>query len=143
MDEAVFEAAVDAVCELIYCTSSRGEADPKMLPLVQLVVPAVSAEDWQYTKQRSAVQHNILRQMITPKCQLGHQAVVYMLLSLGLQQLMQLMLLSCTAYNLLILMLLMADVSAAGYGPAAPISGCPQAGRGGRPGAPHRCTPGE
>lgn len=40
-DDAVFEAAVDAVCELIYCTSSRGEADPKMLPLVQLVVPAV------------------------------------------------------------------------------------------------------
>eukprot|EP00891_Asterochloris_glomerata_P002287 jgi/Astpho2/2287/e_gw1.00040.5.1_t len=42
-NDAVFEAAVDAVCELIYCTSSRGEADPKMLPLVQLVVPAVSA----------------------------------------------------------------------------------------------------
>ena len=59
----MFEAAVDAVCELIYCTSSRGEADPKMLPLVQLVVPAVSVEDWQYTKRRLAVQHNTLRQM--------------------------------------------------------------------------------
>ena len=34
-----------------------------MLPLVQLVVPAVSVEDWQYTKGRLAVQHNTLRQM--------------------------------------------------------------------------------
>ena len=41
-DDALFDACVDAVCELIYCTSSRGEADPNMLPLVQLVVPAVS-----------------------------------------------------------------------------------------------------
>lgn len=37
-----FEDASDAVCELIMCTSTRGEPEPQMMPLVQLLVPAVS-----------------------------------------------------------------------------------------------------
>ena len=37
-----FEDASDAVCELILCTSTRGEPEPQMMPLVQLLVPAVS-----------------------------------------------------------------------------------------------------
>jgi len=36
-----FEDASDAVCELVLCTSSRGEPEPQMMPLVQLLVPAV------------------------------------------------------------------------------------------------------
>ena len=36
-----FEDASDAVCELVLCTSSRGEPEPHMLPLVQLLVPVV------------------------------------------------------------------------------------------------------
>ena len=39
--EDTFEDASDAVCELVLCTSSRGEPEPHMLPLVQLLVPAV------------------------------------------------------------------------------------------------------
>ena len=37
-----FEDASDAVCELVLCTSSRGQPEPQMMPLVQLLVPAVS-----------------------------------------------------------------------------------------------------
>lgn len=37
-----FEDASDAVCELIMCTSTRGEPEPQMMPLVHLLVPAVS-----------------------------------------------------------------------------------------------------
>lgn len=37
-----FEDASDAVCELVLCTASRGEPEPQMMPLVQLLVPAVS-----------------------------------------------------------------------------------------------------
>ena len=36
-----FEDASDAVCELVMCTSSRGEPDQQMMPLVHLLVPAV------------------------------------------------------------------------------------------------------
>ena len=36
-----FEDASDAVCELVLCTSSRGSPEPQMMPLVQLLVPAV------------------------------------------------------------------------------------------------------
>lgn len=39
-----FEDASDAVCELIMCTSTRGEPEPQMMPLVQLLVPAVSVK---------------------------------------------------------------------------------------------------
>ena len=60
-----------------------------MLPLVQLVVPAVSAEDCQCTKLRLAVQHNTLnkgRCMISKlNPQLNNEAVVHMLLSLDLR----------------------------------------------------------
>ncbi|DBA80940.1 TPA: hypothetical protein ACH3X2_007160 [Trebouxia sp. C0005] len=38
-----FEDASDAVCELVLCTSSRGSPEPQMMPLVQLLVPAVMA----------------------------------------------------------------------------------------------------
>ena len=38
-----FEDASDAVCELVLCTSSKGQPEPQMMPLVQLLVPAVSA----------------------------------------------------------------------------------------------------
>lgn len=37
-----FEDASDAVCELIMCTSAGREPEPQMMPLVQLLVPAVS-----------------------------------------------------------------------------------------------------
>lgn len=37
-----FEDASDAVCELVMCTSTRGEPEQQMMPLVQLLVPAVS-----------------------------------------------------------------------------------------------------
>lgn len=37
-----FEDASDAVCELVMCTASRGQPEPQMMPLVQLLVPAVS-----------------------------------------------------------------------------------------------------
>lgn len=36
-----FEDASDAVCELVMCTSVRGEPEQQMMPLVQLLVPAV------------------------------------------------------------------------------------------------------
>lgn len=38
-----FFAAVDAVVELIYCTSHRGRPKDDMAPLVQLIVPEVMA----------------------------------------------------------------------------------------------------
>ena len=37
-----FEDASNAVCELVMCTSTRGEPEQQMMPLVQLLVPAVS-----------------------------------------------------------------------------------------------------
>lgn len=39
-----FEDASDAVCELVMCTSVRGEPEQQMMPLVQLLVPAVSLD---------------------------------------------------------------------------------------------------
>lgn len=38
-----FEDASEAVCELVMCTASRGQPEPQMMPLVALLVPAVSA----------------------------------------------------------------------------------------------------
>lgn len=39
--ECTFDGAVDAVVELVYVTSSGGQPDDKMLPLVARLVPAV------------------------------------------------------------------------------------------------------
>lgn len=36
-----FDASVEAVCELVYCTASGGQPEAPMLPLVQRLVPAV------------------------------------------------------------------------------------------------------
>lgn len=50
-----FEDASDAVCELVMCTSTRGEPEPQMMPLVQLLVPAVSLDlPWCKTTLSSA-----------------------------------------------------------------------------------------
>lgn len=38
----VFDPAVDAAVELIYCSAARGQPDQRMLPLVNVLVPAVS-----------------------------------------------------------------------------------------------------
>ena len=39
-----FEDASEAVCELVMCTASRGQPEPQMMPLVALLVPAVSSQ---------------------------------------------------------------------------------------------------
>ena len=40
--ESAFDEAVDATVELVYCTSSGGQPEPSMLPLVSIIVPWVS-----------------------------------------------------------------------------------------------------
>ena len=40
--ESAFDEAVDATVELVYCTSTGGQPEPSMLPLVSLIVPSVS-----------------------------------------------------------------------------------------------------
>ena len=40
-DEDVFDAAVEAVVQLIYCSSAGGSPQPNLQPLVQRLVPAV------------------------------------------------------------------------------------------------------
>lgn len=52
MSVDTFEDASDAVCELVMCTSVRGEPEQQMMPLVQLLVPAVSLDP-------TIVQHGI------------------------------------------------------------------------------------
>jgi len=59
-----FEDASDAVCELVLCTSSRGSPEPQMMPLVQLLVPAVNMQQLCSAPQcLSDGSHNV--------CQLG------------------------------------------------------------------------
>lgn len=41
--ERTFDGAVDAIVELVYVTSSGGQPEEKMLPLVARLVPAVRA----------------------------------------------------------------------------------------------------
>ena len=40
--ETTFDEAVDATVELVYRTSTGGQPEPSMLPLVSLIVPSVS-----------------------------------------------------------------------------------------------------
>ena len=40
--ESAFDEAVDATVELVYSTSSGGQPEPSMLPLVSLIVPSVN-----------------------------------------------------------------------------------------------------
>lgn len=40
-ESETFDASVEAVCELVYCTASGGQPEAPMLPLVQRLVPAV------------------------------------------------------------------------------------------------------
>lgn len=40
--EIAFDEAVDATVELVYSTSSGGQPEPSMLPLVSLIVPSVN-----------------------------------------------------------------------------------------------------
>ena len=40
--ESAFDEAVDATVELVYCTSSGGQPEPSMLPVVGIIVPSVS-----------------------------------------------------------------------------------------------------
>ena len=40
--ESAFDEAVDATVELVYSTSSGGQPEPSMLPLVSVIVPSVS-----------------------------------------------------------------------------------------------------
>ncbi|KAK9827594.1 hypothetical protein WJX81_001986 [Elliptochloris bilobata] len=40
-ESETFDAAVEAVCELVFCTASGGQPEAPMLPLVQRLVPAV------------------------------------------------------------------------------------------------------
>ena len=39
--ESAFDEAVDATVELVYCTSSGGQPEPSMLPVVSIIVPSV------------------------------------------------------------------------------------------------------
>lgn len=40
--ESAFDEAVDATVELVYCTSTGGQPEPSMLPVVSIIVPSVS-----------------------------------------------------------------------------------------------------
>ena len=42
-DAASFDASVDAVVELIYATSAKGSPSTELMPLVQMLVSAVSS----------------------------------------------------------------------------------------------------
>ena len=60
--EATFDEAVDATVELVYRTSPGGQPEPRMLPLVSLIVPSVSQLPYH---------------LVHPICQTGGVAIEY------------------------------------------------------------------
>lgn len=67
-----FEDASDAVCELVLCTSSRGSPEAQMMPLVQLLVPAVRLHQLSSVPQYSSDVSHAVCQLVLCISSKGH-----------------------------------------------------------------------